>query len=394
MKDNESADYSGFSLVSGGLIYSLTSVFRGKGDEKKGRIRTAIVLAAITWVPLCIIALFEGTLKDSSQTINFFEDFAMHTRLIFAVPFLILIENIVESAFLGYVKNSDSIIPNTQQDAFNRLVKKLDVLTNSYIPEILGLVLIYGLIYIDWGSLPVFSSGRNYLIQGNSKTLSIGGWYYLFFCSPIFQLLIFRWIWRWIIWVYSIIRISQFSLHVDSLHADRMGGLEYLNSVPMAFVFCLVAPSAYLAAFVGIDIVYHGALLTKYLVPLSMYVIFLPVLIFTPLLLFTPVLMKARFYSVQDFGNLIRRHNRTYKEVWINGDGEKGEKLLGSADHSSLADINTGYAPVKEMQLISVGLKQLLLGFAVNVLPFVPLVFTYYSASNLYHDLLKFVFHG
>lgn len=393
MTENESADYTGFSLVSGGLIYGLTGVFRGKNNEKKGRTRTALALVAITWFSLCIIALFEGTLQDSGQTINFFEDFLMHTRLLIVVPFLILIENLVDGAFLAYVKNSDSLIPNTQQDAYNRLVKRLDALTNSYIPEILILVIIYGLIIINWDSLSVFSSGRNYIIKENSHTLNVGGWYYLLVCSPIFQLLVFRWIWRWIVWIYSIIRISQFSLQVDPLHADKMGGLEYLNSVPLTLSYILVAPSAVLSAHIGIDIIYQGASLSAYVVPVSMYVFLLPLILFAPLLLFLPKLLKAKSYGVQRFGNLIRRHNKAYKDVWIDGEGKEGDSLLGTVDNSSLADINGSYASVQGMQLFPVNLKSLLISFGLNLLPYIPLIFTYYTASSLYHDLLKSIFH-
>ncbi len=212
MEKNKSADYTGLSLVSGGLIYYLTALIRRNCSEKTGRLRTAFVLVAITWLPLCIISLFEGTLQDSSQTISFFEDFYLHVRFLFVVPFLILIENLVDKSFIGFLEETDDIIPDTQQNASNQLVRRLDGLTNSFIPEILVLLVFYGLISLNWDSLSIFNSDRNFLLHTNSNSLAIGGWYYLLICTPVFLLLVFRWLWRWIIWIYSIIRISRFSL--------------------------------------------------------------------------------------------------------------------------------------------------------------------------------------
>ena len=58
--DQLSANYGGFSLVNGGLFYSLTSIFRGKEGSKQGLVRTAMAMAMLTWVPICIMATYGG----------------------------------------------------------------------------------------------------------------------------------------------------------------------------------------------------------------------------------------------------------------------------------------------------------------------------------------------
>lgn len=389
MEENKSADYTGMSLVSGGLIYNLTSFLRRNGNEKTGRLRTALVLVIITWLTLCIIALFEGTLKDSAQTISFFEDFLTHIRLLFVVPFLIIIENLVDKSFVGYLQNTDRIIPHSQQGAYNQLVKRLNSLTNSMIPEALILLVFYGLVIINWNSLSIFNTSRNYLLNENSGSLAIGGWYYLIVCSPIFLMLVFRWLWRWLIWVYSIIRISRFKLELDPLHADRMAGLEYLNNVPLTLSYILIAPSALFSAHIGMEIIYQGASLNQYAIPISAYVFMLPIFLFAPLVLFLPKLIRTKSYGIQHFGNTIRTHNIGYRKRWIEGSGKEGDELLGTMDNSSLSDINGSYAPVQEMKLFPINLKMVLMSFVMNLIPYLPLIFTYYTISELFNDFLK-----
>jgi hypothetical protein len=394
MKNKYSANYEGVSLVNGGVIYTLTAIFRGKSGTTKALFKTALTLVGITWVPMCVLALFSGTLHDTDNTISFFEDFLIHVRYLFAAPFFILIERMVDRSFVGYVQNSDQLILNFQQDSFGHLVKRLNKLANSYLPEILMLVIIFTMTIVNWTSLSFFNSGRNYLVIRGTRSLSAAGWYYLLVCSPIFQLLLFRWIWRWLIWAYSIIKISTFKLHVDPLHADHLAGLEFLNVVPLAFSYILLAPSAVLSAYIGVAILFNGKVFSAYIFPIAAYVFLLPIILYAPLLVFMPFLIKAKMDSIPSFGNLIRKHNYDYATKWIESDPPKGEQLLGTVDNSSLADINGSYASVQNMKLIPVNFNMILISFAINAIPYIPLVFTYYSAADLFKLLLDSLIGG
>ena len=389
-----SANYEDFSLVGGGLIYAATAFLRRKSDSRMGRIRTAIALSLITWLPMLVMALLEGTLHDDEATISFSEDFAFHVRFLLVVPFLILIEQVVNRSFVGYVKTSDRIIPDEQQGAFNNLVARLDKLTNSYAPEILMLIVVYGSIIIYFDDLYHFDYGRNYLLVQGTDQLRVAGWYYMLVCLPVFTLLVFRWFWRWILWLYSLVKISRFKLQIDPLHADQMAGLEYLNLSPLTFSFILVAPSALLASMIGIDITYHGALFLNYSFQIAVYVIVLPMVLYAPLLIFIPKLIKAKSYGILEFGSLLRKHNRDYARKWISGKSGEKEALLGSMDNSSLADINGSYTPVQNMKMFPANYKMIGLSIVLNLIPYIPLVFTYYSASELFKDLIKSVIGG
>lgn len=386
-----SANYDGFSLVSGGLIYSITKIFRKNAKPGKVLLHTAIALAIITWLPICIFALIGGTLDVDDASINFFEDFLMHVRFLVVVPFLILIEKIVDRSFVSYIKNSDDLIPDSQQKKFNALVSRLNRMTDSYIPEILMLIIVYGSIILTWNISPDTAQGRNYILNALGDNLSLAGWYYLVISMPIFQLLVFRWLWRWFVWLYSVIAISKFKLHVDPLHADQMGGLEYMNLVPLMFSFILMAPSLVLSAIIGIDIIYNDAVLKSFSFQIVVYIVLFPILIYLPLLIFMPFLLQAKSFGILKFGSLLRRHNNDYVNKWIDNFEANKKGLLGSMDHSSLADINGSYGPVGGIKIMPIDLKLIALSFLLNTLPYLPLVFTYYSVKDLINMLIQSV---
>ena len=389
LDSKSSADYTGFSLVKGGLIYKLTSIFRRNSKQKRGLMNTALALAIITWVPLAIMALFYGTLIDDDTTISFFEDFVVHVRFLLVIPFLILIEGIVDRTFINYIKVTDNIIPNNQQERYNRLVATLVKLTNSYIPEIIVLVVYYIAIFTNPDLISSEDSGRNYLTYIGTNTLNMAGWYNFLIGVPIFLMVMFRWFWRWIVWFYSMIKISFFKVYIDPLHADKMAGLGYLNLVPLTFSFILVAPSAMLSAEIGIDIIYNNASFMSYSETILFYVFITPIILYLPLFIFMPKLTNARNDGIIEFGDLIRVHNYDYAKKWIDVKQENDEAILGTMDNSSLADINGSYGPIEEIKIIPADLMAIGRSFIMNVIPYIPLVFTYYSVAELFKLLLK-----
>ena len=394
LDSKSSANYKGFTLVSGGLIYYLTSVFRRKGDPKWDLPKTALALALITWLPLGLLAIYYGTFNDDNTTISFFEDFVVHVRFLFVIPFLIIIEKMVNKNFIEYIKNTDNIIPDAQQLKYNRLVKLLGKLTSSFLPEIIVLVIYYTVIITNPQILSLEESGRNYLTYSGSITLNIAGWYNFLFCIPIYLLVMFRWLWRWIVWFYSMIRISHFKIYADPLHADKMAGLGYLNLVPLTFSFILIAPSAMLSAEIGIDIVYNNASFMSYYQMILIYVFLSPIILYSPLFAFMPILTNTRSEGILKFGDLVRKHNFDYVQKWINGKQGKDDPILGTMDNSSLADINGSYAPVEGIKMIPMDLVLILRSVIMNIIPYIPLVFTYYSFAELFKLFTKFMVGG
>lgn len=131
MTKTTTANYKDFSLVDGGVIYAATSIFRRGKNKSLGLPKTALAMIFFTWGVMCILAIIDGTLNDTDQTISFFEDFMIHVRFLFVLPFLILIDNVVDKAFVGYIQDVDKLIPNDEQPKFDKFIKFINRLTDS-----------------------------------------------------------------------------------------------------------------------------------------------------------------------------------------------------------------------------------------------------------------------
>lgn len=386
-EQNQSADYTGFSLVSGGLIYNIMMLVFSSSDPKKSRKSRAIFFSLVAWLPLGILILFtDNGASIITNELNFLKDFPIHIRFLFAVPFFILIESMVNNSFTAYIKTSDNLISIKEQSRFDKLVSTINKLSNLYAPEVIMLIIIYAVIIIKWNDSSLLLSSADYMTNSDGG-FSIVGMYYLFISIPLFQLLLFRWFWRWVIWVYSILKISGFTFSFDALNIDEVAGLTYLNFTPLLFSFIFFAMGAVIAGDMGYDIIYNGASLKSFYIDILFFIIIVPVILYSPLLIFIPSLLKAKSNAVYKMGSLVNMHNQEYMNKWVNKTPFDKE-VLGAVDNSSLSDINGGYASAINMKVVPVNFKMFVTSCFILIIPFIPLIFTYYSIFDLFKMVL------
>jgi len=208
----------------------------------------------------------------------------------------------------------------------------------------------------------------------------------------LYQLLLARWLWRWVVWAYSAIRFSKLNLRIESTHADQMAGLEYMGVVPMTFCIMSLAFSMILSALIGEEIIYHGDTLKAYIYVILAFIIIVPLLVHLPLFAFIPTMIRARIRGINRFGSLIQYHNNLYRDKWLEGDLPDDEKILPSNDHSSMSDINGSYQQaVKGMSIIPLNWNWIIYTILMLLIPFTPLILTMYSVSELISKLVQVV---
>jgi hypothetical protein len=80
----------GFSLTEGGPGAAFMTRLRLMHPEMgTGSARTALILTALIWLPLCVLCLIEGVALGGVK-LPFFHDLAAQTRFLLAVPVLVL----------------------------------------------------------------------------------------------------------------------------------------------------------------------------------------------------------------------------------------------------------------------------------------------------------------
>jgi len=382
-----------FSLVLGGPLYQLllrSGLIRPPLGNLGGRIA---VITAIAWVPLLILTALGGRLA-SGVKVPFLYDFEVHSKLLFALPLLVLAEMLVYIRMRAITAQfvERQIVTEKLLPAFHDVISSAMRLRNSLIVEI-GLLLVVFATALTWQSALSLSSDTWYatLSSSSSRSYTPAGRWYAFVSVPVFRFILLRWYFRIFIWCRFLFQVSRLDLNLVALHPDRCGGLGFLGNVTFAFAPVLMAHSGLVAGYIANHILYEGATLPRYRMELVGTAAFLLLLVLGPLVVFVPKLNRARLAGLRTYGRLASDYVVGFAAKWTHEDSPAGEPLLGSSDIQSMADLSNSFAIVQEMKQLPFGKETAIRFLIIIALPLSPLVFTMFSAEEVLKRLISVV---
>jgi hypothetical protein len=350
--------------------------------------RAAVVLAVITWVPLLVLAAAGGVLVGGAA-LPFVYDLAAHVRFLFAVPVLILAEIPIGTRLREAAAHflDAGLVRPEQQGHFAEIVEETLRFRDARVPELIVLAAAYvaaaGLLV--GGTLHVGSTWHSPVPHAG---LTAAGYWYALVSLPLFQFLIYRWIYRMVVWARFLRNVAKLDLQVTATHPDGVGGLGFLGKSCIPFGILLFAASAVVAAAIASRILFEGASLATYQSSYAALFVIAVLVFVAPLLVFVPRLATLKRRAVLEYGALGSRYTQLFERKWIRGeDGD--EQLLGTGDIQSLADLGNSAALAKKMRVVPVELSDMA-GMAIpGILPAIPLAATVMPLSDIVKGLLR-----
>ena len=374
------ANESELYIERGGPAYRLMQrigLIRGEAPSVERRI---IAFLAVTWVPLLILAWWEGLAVGPTPRQSLLLDFAAFARFLVAVPLVFIAEVVigprVTVAGLHFVRAG--LVTPGDYPAFEQAIRRLARWRESLGAELLlvGLAVIgawtftaetvYGGATASWHTATIAT--------GNGIRLSLVGLWYHVVAVPILQFFWYRWLWRFLIWLRFLYDVSRLDLALVPTHADGAGGLGFLGTTHTTFGVLAFAMSSVLSAAAAFLIVFEGGQIEAFQVHFITALVVFELLFLGPLVMFCPALVRARQAWIREYSLLVLRYNRAFHEKWIEGKVAEGEPLLGSADIQSLADLGNSFEFIRGMKVVPFSVRVILQLAVVTVLPALPLI--------------------
>ncbi|MBI5757989.1 MAG: hypothetical protein HZA46_05680 [Planctomycetales bacterium] len=350
-----------------------------RGDDPSVR-RRIVAFLALTWIPLLILCALETRAIAGTAEESFLLDFASYARFFIAVPLLIVAEVIVgprlTSAGMQFVQAG--FVRAEDYPAFDQAIARAARRRESLCAELilLGMALIGAWTFtaetIGGGATGTWNS--TFTASDAGQRLSFAGLWYHVAAVPLLQFLFYRWLWRLLIWFLFLFTVSRLNLKLVATHADQAGGLGFLGVAHTSLGVFAFAISAILSADAAFRIVFHGAAIETFKMPLVVLLILTQTLILAPLLMFVPILARTRREWLRSYSLLVVRYNRTFHEKWIDGPPPEGEPLLGSADIQSLADLGGSFEFIRAMRIVPFNQRIVLQLAVITALPGLPLL--------------------
>lgn len=375
-----------FSLIAGGPLYQLLVRAKLLHPPLHWLNRRIVVLPAIAWGPLLVLAAIDGRLLPGKGFVPFLYDIEAHVRLLVALPLLFAAELPVHQRLRNAIRQfiQRNLISPRERKEFDAAVASAMRLRNSLYLEGVILVIAFTAGHWLWRSQIAFEGTTWYATSdGSSLGLTLPGYWYGLVAIPMFQFIGFRWYLRLAIWFRLLWQISRLRLNLIAIHADRAAGLGFIGNSSYAFSMLLLAHGALLSGWIA-DRIFHGtSSLLDFQVEAIVLIGCVVALILAPLSVFTPPLLAARRRGREQYGLLVAQYTQAFDQKWIHGRRPAEEPMLGSPDMGSLADLSSSYEIVEEMRWVPFGLRLPINLALIMALPLLPLVFTVLPFGSL-----------
>jgi len=385
-----------FSLVLGGPLFQLLRRANISGDALELMRRRIIIVSLFAWLPLLVFSALEGQALGGNVAVPFLRDVDVHVRFLVALPLLIVAELVVHQRMRFVVRQflERNLIPASASSRFEAAIGSAFRLRNSLLAELLLAAFVYLVgVQLVWRHYAALATVTWYAAPTDAgMTLSLAGWWYGYVSVPIFQFLLLRWYFRIFIWARFLRQVSRIDLSLVPTHPDRVGGLGFLSNTVYAFIPLAAAHGAMLAGLIANRIFYLEAGLLDFKVEVAVVLVFVMCMVFGPLVMFASQLAEAKRTGLREYGTLAERYVREFDAKWLRGGAPADEKLVGSGDIQSLADLGNSFEVVRTMRMLPVTKESILQLAAATLLPVVPLALTMMSLEELLKKLLATLF--
>jgi hypothetical protein len=356
------------------------------------QILTTVVLL---WLPLVLLSLFEGSLSGMKVAQPLMSDIVPHVRFLIAIPLLLVADLAIDPAIRSAIRDLESsgAIPSAELPRFQMALTRMRDARDSGWPDVMIVLLAFGFTWLfkpGYGDSALEAAATSWLwaVNDGDVRFSAAGWWYLLISGPMFQVILFRWFWRFFIWAAFLFRISRLPLTLRPTDPDLAGGLGYLGVAQQSFTAVFFAFATVASSTVAHDILSEGSTLRDASLEIIVLVIVLVVTIYAPLLLFSGQLFIARRAGLKEYGWLAYKLSEAFHEKWITEDKEAvGKALLASTDASAMADYSATYDNVRSMRLVPATMRSVATVAGILLVPFLPLVLTEFSIQDLFNRL-------
>lgn len=364
---------SEFSIIRGGLLDRLLSILRVARVDKVPTLRKIVFYTSITWIPLLVLSAYEGLLWGKNIDIPFLKEFATHIRLLIAVPLFVVAEVVVDRRVklsMGQFNRSGLLTENARVK-FELAKQKADRMSKSYLAEALILVFILANVLLRISANSIGLTTWMFPESDNPSAPSLAGYWGAFISFPVFQFLLFRWLWRWLIWHRLLNMVSKAGLRIIPQHPDKSGGLGFLGESPLPFGIFTFSLSIVFSAMLAERVLYQNLNLQEHYPLIGVFVSICVLINVVPLLTFIKPLSAARTKGINDYHALVAEHHLNFEDKWVANRSEKRDELLGSPDVSSAADVQMVYESIKNMTIFPFNIKTMLITVVISLLPLV-----------------------
>jgi len=336
-------------LLRGDVLMRLQRAVGLAPADGLGVARRALFWALFAWLPVAVWAWQSGHLRTAGSAESFLTHYSVSVRLLVAVPLMV----IAEAVLLGNVVRiatqfAAMSLYRGDRGTLEAAALGLARLRDRVHPWAAGLgaSVVWAEAAIGGHEPPALSHETTWASGGDPD--GFGVLWYLWVARPIFGAFVAIWLWRALLLGITLRRLCTLGIAFVPTHPDRVGGLGFMATLPMAFGVVAFALSSVIGAVWAHDVAHHGLAVSSLKLPMVATVVLLTVVFLAPLGVLVGPMTRARALARLQYGALVARYGAGVHRRWIGGE-EVDDPLLDAPEIGPSADVATLYAAVCRM---------------------------------------------
>jgi len=203
-----------------------------------------------------------------------------------------------------------------------------------------------------------------------ARHLTLAGWWYALISLPVFHFFLYRWLFRLLIWVRVMYRLSRLDLHLVPTHPDRAGGLGFIGESMPATSVIVLAISAALCSEIATQVVLGEVTLEQFAYSYGIFVAIITVAFAGPFVVFAPKLVAVKRKALMDYRALGIRWGQLFEKKWMGP--AANDVPISNVEISALAGFDRSYSVIRRMKPIPLDFADLRGVILAALLPLIP----------------------
>jgi hypothetical protein len=331
-------------------------------------VKRCVLAVMLTYVPIALLAVYDGSYGGGATATNFFADFAAYIQLLVSLPLFIITERVMDWRTRDVAAQllNCRIVRDEDIPLLDHANARLARLRTPVWSDLACLAVAYALSLIvlvpEFTGPHLQDTWHVHHLDGHHRLTWAGGWAFLV-ALPILNYTWVRFIWKIWLWVFFLWHVKRLPLDLHPTHPDLTGGIGFISEAQGHFaLFILAYGLSNIAAPVGYEVVilhYRQDVMTVW-GPVLSFAIGAPLLFTAPLFMFTRQLYWAKQHALEAYRARVTEHSRRIESYWLAND--RGVRFADAEvrELNELNTLNTMFSHIEKMHVVPLDLRSFL----------------------------------
>jgi hypothetical protein len=396
-----------FALFEGDGLHFVYSRLGLSNYARFHLFKRCLLVVMLTWVPLAVLALRQGLVGGGISPTNFFADFAAYAQFLLAMPLFVLAEPIIDLSTRQAAKQfvACGIIKPEDGSKIYSVHATIQRARQSRWSDLACVLMAYG--YSLAILVPIFHSHPmpEWHAQGDgqARVLTAAGIWEFAVALPLLNYTWLRFVWKILLWIFYLYRVSRLHLDLHPTHPDLTGGIGFVSEAQGRFaIFILAYGISNIAATVGyeIAILHYDFSVISVWSPIVGFAIGAPLLFTLPLCMFTKQLFRSKRRALAAYRQRVTEHSRRLEGRWLMGAGDAQSTQATEEEMRELAEfttLGTMFSRIEQMRVVPLDLQSLgqLVGSTFgSIATLLPLLHANGALASIFEAIGKLLGHA